>query len=241
MFEDKSIQIIFGVIFCIILIVFIKNMVGFLDQKRNYRAMQIVKNTSLRYKALIELNDSFHFCDIERIYTFSKNVKSKAQFDKFNYDKFFEEKVRKLMLVSKEIMDRKLIEESTLHPVIEPKWECSCYYISPKGRNRYSSKRQYSLEEMKYYYDKNVEQEEKVCTKEYQRKLMTDSLRYDILKRDGFRCVICGRTANDGVKLHVDHIIPIAKGGKTVKENLRTLCEECNWGKGDKYDEDGVN
>ena len=283
MFEDKSIQIFFGVIFCIILIVFIKNIVGFLDQKRNYRAMQIVKNTSLRYKALIELNDSFHFCDIERIYIFSKNVKSKAQFDKFNYDKFFEEKDRKLMLVSKEIMDnvkkneellphyneqldklplyagiseakmnkvtyklyskweRKLIEESTLHPVIEPKWECSCYYISPKGRNRYSSKRQYSLEEMKYYYDKNVEQEEKVCTKEYQRKLMTDSLRYDILKRDGFRCVICGRTANDGVKLHVDHIIPIAKGGKTVKENLRTLCEECNWGKRDKYDEDGVN
>ena len=94
---------------------------------------------------------------------------------------------------------------------------------------------------MKYYYDKNVEQEEKVCTKEYQRKLMTDSLRQDILKRDGFRCVICGRTANDGVKLHVDHIIPIAKGGKTVKENLRTLCEECNWGKRDKYDEDGVN
>lgn len=42
-------------------------------------------------------------------------------------------------------------------------------------------------------------------------------------------------------KLHVDHIIPIAKGGKTVKENLRTLCEECNWGKRDKYDEDGVN
>ena len=97
MFEDKSIQIIFGVIFCIILIVFIKNMVGFLDQKRNYRAMQIVKNTSLRYKALIELNDSFHFCDIERIYIFSKNVKSKAQFDKFNYAKFFEEKVRKLI------------------------------------------------------------------------------------------------------------------------------------------------
>ena len=80
-----------------------------------------------------------------------------------------------------------------------------------------------------------------MCTKEYQRKLMTDSLRYDILKRDGFRCVICGRTANDGVKLHVDHIIPIAKGGKTVKENLRTLCEKCNWGKGDKYDKDGVN
>lgn len=75
---------------------------------------------------------------------------------------------------------------------------------------------------MKYYYDKNVEQEEKVCTKEYQRKLMTDSLRYDILKRDGFRCVICGRTANDGVKLHVDHIIPIACTRKASKVPVTT-------------------
>ena len=55
---------------------------------------------------------------------------------------------------------------------------------------------------------------------------MTDSLRYDVLKRDGFRCVICGRTAEDGVKLHVDHIKPVSKGGKTEYENLRTLCDQ---------------
>ena len=61
------------------------------------------------------------------------------------------------------------------------------------------------------------------------------------LKRDGFRCVLCGRSAADGVKLHVDHIKPIAKGGKTVEFNLRTLCEHCNWGKSDKFDSDGVN
>ena len=77
--------------------------------------------------------------------------------------------------------------------------------------------------------------------KAYQRKLMTNSLRYDILKRDGFRCAICGRTAADGVKLHVDHIIPVAKGGKTEPGNLRTLCSECNEGKKDKYDPDGLN
>ena len=70
---------------------------------------------------------------------------------------------------------------------------------------------------------------------------MSDSLRYDILKRDGVRCVLCGRSAADGVKLHVDHIKPIAKGGKTVEFNLRTLCEHCNWGKSDKFDSDGVN
>ena len=70
---------------------------------------------------------------------------------------------------------------------------------------------------------------------------MSDSLRYDVLKRDNFRCTICGRTAADGIKLHVDHIMPIAKGGKTEMNNLRTLCNQCNSGKSDKWDEGGVN
>ena len=69
-----------------------------------------------------------------------------------------------------------------------------------------------------------------------QRRLMTASLRYKILCRDGFRCVICGASASDGVKLHVDHIIPVSKGGKTEASNLRTLCERCNLGKGDKIE-----
>ena len=69
-----------------------------------------------------------------------------------------------------------------------------------------------------------------------QRALMNDSLRYDILKRDNFRCKICGATAADGVKLHVDHIIPVSKGGRTEPGNLRTLCERCNMGKGAKLE-----
>ena len=67
-----------------------------------------------------------------------------------------------------------------------------------------------------------------------QRRLMTDSLRYDIMRRDGFRCQLCGMTAKDGVKLHVDHVIPVSKGGKTEPSNLRTLCERCNLGKSNK-------
>lgn len=67
---------------------------------------------------------------------------------------------------------------------------------------------------------------------------MTPSLRYDVLKRDGFRCQICGATQADGVKLHVDHIIPVSKGGKTEINNLRTLCEECNVGKGAKIEDE---
>ena len=69
-----------------------------------------------------------------------------------------------------------------------------------------------------------------------QRNLMTASLRYDVLRRDGFRCQICGASASDGALLHVDHIIPVSKGGKTEFSNLRTLCDRCNLGKGDKIE-----
>lgn len=70
-----------------------------------------------------------------------------------------------------------------------------------------------------------------------QRRMMSDSLRYDVMQRDHFRCQICGATQADGVKLHVDHIVPVSKGGKTEMSNLRTLCERCNLGKGDKIEQ----
>lgn len=71
-----------------------------------------------------------------------------------------------------------------------------------------------------------------------QRRLMTDSLRYDVMHRDGFRCVLCGASPkNDpNIALHVDHILPLSKGGKTEMSNLRTLCERCNLGKRDKIE-----
>lgn len=56
------------------------------------------------------------------------------------------------------------------------------------------------------------------------------STRYQILARDGHRCMSCGRRAPD-VILHVDHILPVEQGGDGDNENLITLCEECNIGK----------
>lgn len=69
-----------------------------------------------------------------------------------------------------------------------------------------------------------------------QRRKMSDKLRYEVMCRDGFRCQLCGVTQADGYKLHVDHIIPVSKGGKTEMSNLRTLCERCNMGKGDRIE-----
>lgn len=61
------------------------------------------------------------------------------------------------------------------------------------------------------------------------------SLRLKVLSRDNFKCVFCGKSpaTNFGTKLHIDHIIPFSKGGKSTLENLQTLCEECNLGKSD--------
>ena len=75
-------------------------------------------------------------------------------------------------------------------------------------------------------------------TKKQERKIMNDDIRYSVLKRDNYSCQICGVTSKDGAKLHVDHIIPVSKGGKTVMSNLQTLCEQCNIGKSNKTDDD---
>lgn len=62
------------------------------------------------------------------------------------------------------------------------------------------------------------------------RREVSPRLRFETLKRDGFACQYCGRKAPN-VTLHVDHIIPVAKGGSNAAGNLITACEECNLGK----------
>lgn len=68
------------------------------------------------------------------------------------------------------------------------------------------------------------------------RKPIKPSLRFDILKRDDYRCQMCGATAKDGAKLEVDHITPVAKGGSNDADNLQVLCRDCNAGKSDSWE-----
>ena len=62
---------------------------------------------------------------------------------------------------------------------------------------------------------------------------ISDKLRYQVLKRDNFKCCACGASpAKDpSVELHIDHIVPYSKGGDTQIDNLQTLCSKCNLGK----------
>lgn len=62
-------------------------------------------------------------------------------------------------------------------------------------------------------------------------------LRFQILRRDYFKCTLCGNSpaTDPQCRLHVDHVVPHSKGGKTVPANLRALCDRCNLGRGALY------
>ena len=63
-------------------------------------------------------------------------------------------------------------------------------------------------------------------------------LRMQVLRRDDFRCRICGRRAADYVDiiLHVHHIRPHSMGGLTEAGNLITLCHTCHCGLDPHYE-----
>lgn len=63
------------------------------------------------------------------------------------------------------------------------------------------------------------------------RKGISKKVRFEVFKRDSFKCQYCGRGAPD-VLLHADHIHPVSKGGVNDIANLITACSECNLGKG---------
>ena len=67
---------------------------------------------------------------------------------------------------------------------------------------------------------------------------VSNKMRFKVYERDGYRCVRCGRK---NVDLEVDHIFPIAKGGKSIFSNLQTLCHRCNAIKSDTVEAGAVD
>lgn len=65
------------------------------------------------------------------------------------------------------------------------------------------------------------------------RKALTKKIRFEVFKRDSFTCQYCGRKAPD-ILLQVDHIHPVADGGRNDFLNLITSCTDCNSGKSDR-------
>lgn len=59
-------------------------------------------------------------------------------------------------------------------------------------------------------------------------------------ERDGNECYYCGKGDLDNNDLHIDHKIPISRGGKTTVDNLVVACSNCNNRKYNKTDEEFI-
>jgi 5-methylcytosine-specific restriction endonuclease McrA len=61
----------------------------------------------------------------------------------------------------------------------------------------------------------------------------------NLMWRGGYYCEKCGRELSLKEKniLHIDHVVPLVKGGGGNKENLQLLCQRCNLVKGIKIED----
>lgn len=135
-------------------------------------------------------------------------------------------------------IEQKLVSMEKLDMIMSLEITCKVAYTSPKGQNHYEKDCTYLESEIRTAI-KNVDaraefMQSEAWRRKNERSKVTPSLRYDVMRRDGFRCCLCGRTASDGIELEVDHIVPISKGGSTIGSNLQTLCRDCNRGKSAK-------
>lgn len=133
-------------------------------------------------------------------------------------------------------VEDRLLEKEQQTPRTSTSASCIVSYTSPQGRNHYEKEYDFDYDEVVELLDEVSGRDSRKASMQYERSLVTPKLRYQVMKRDGFRCQLCGRRSGDGVELHVDHIVPISKGGKSDMSNLRTLCDYCNIGKGAEYD-----
>ena len=163
---------------------------------------------------------------------YEKEIEDNCEFDHFDTEKYFGSRHR-LAKVEKREFERKI-----KNPIIEFSIKVTLTLINADWDYKNKKYNTFSSKEIKYlinlirqksgqfYLNNDVWQS--ICRVE--RGKVTNKMRFSIYDRDHYRCRICGRKTND---LEIDHIIPIAKGGKSTYENLQTLCHRCNVKKGD--------
>ena len=108
---------------------------------------------------------------------------------------------------------------------------------NPDYRER---KRKYNREQNRERYNTDPEFRERVKERVRQRNLKTRgpsrrgrNLLVRLIVRQGALCALCEtRLPEYAADIHVDHIVPVAKGGTSDPENLQAVCADCNRRKG---------
>jgi 5-methylcytosine-specific restriction endonuclease McrA len=107
-----------------------------------------------------------------------------------------------------------------------------------------NNKLPYSINELKGYhgYKPTKTDDKPIKVKgEFYKSREWRELRVKALINNGRKCCLCGRNPKEhGIILHVDHIKPRSKYPELELKlrNLQILCEDCNLGKSNKYEDD---
>lgn len=140
-------------------------------------------------------------------------------------------------------IEKDLISKNTLRAPITQFYLTVNLYCSKINGQVYSQKCEIFYVDDIYYLNKRLNNKngdfyndreiwDALCRVE--RGKVTNKMRFSIYERDRHRCCKCG-VSDRYAQLEIDHILPIAKGGKTTYDNLQTLCHKCNVEKGDTY------
>ena len=103
-------------------------------------------------------------------------------------------------------------------------------------RNYAQKNRETEAERSRKYIQENPEKyrEYKARRRALERKNAVGKVDYQkILRRDGMFCYICQKSIEDG-NYHMDHVIPLSKGGSHSMENIKVTHARCNLVKNDK-------
>ena len=113
------------------------------------------------------------------------------------------------------------------------------------SHNKFNTRISCSANYSKYNVDKNWEKDCLLNDRHFKtphypskkpKRSISGRVRQNVFMRDNYTCQICGKTIDDGVTLHLDHIQPVSKGGSDEEDNLQVLCSQCNLEKHNRTD-----
>lgn len=205
---------------------------------------KITENRHLNKDKIAEQNKQYYQANKEKL---TEQIKKYRQDNKEKYSEYHKEYYQ----VNKEEIIERAKQYRQVN--IEKIYKCQKQYREANTEKiaEYRQSNKDKITEQRRHYRQTKRGREayykgKMKRRSYKHKvLFTSHQRKEILDRDSWTCQCCGIKVHDRNtgdwntpdKAHIDHIIPISKGGNSEPKNLRVLCRTCNLSKQDKLDE----